>query len=1019
MGQYLGIWILSIKLADLIAYPINLQFMSVNYRRKLYVFLQNSDFPEWGSSILDQLNCLASERNTLEAWWQEHRTLICDVASSSDRLDLPNDTPEQSIACHPISGQKHTIPSSPKTPIIPSTILEHPDPETVYWWFWRFYPEWRSPQSLLDPAHTILPDCPLHSYQTAVSAFATTCTDAEGNSTHPYLLLFSFSPIQDFIKASRKFLDFWAGSYLLHYLSACLCWNAAQTFGPDAIITPSLWSQEIIDAFLLKKYPDFSQYFQKISADGLNPGLNPISRWDSKSSTSLNTAGFPNTIVILVPTQAQAQELGKQMSTELTGIWVTIAEMVRNHIRGEVSRYAKTQLQDWDTFKAKIKKPFSDSQTDDFGYKDDLEKWSLDSNWEWRSLWDTQINNSWEPYWSAIPLGKVGQDLEVLKENECWNEDWLKAQQAIAQDNTIPTKQERDHYKKLNVGTWWGSIQQRLGNTLKAVKAQRNWQIPIAPGNRSSISGQYSAVHPRLNHTKFGEGAGLPEGKMRFFWWTIAQVYPGLFDGTEQLNALELTKRMAWGYGGVTESLGISSGENKLDYENLVRFPNASSIAAARFAYEAPEKMRDYWNSLKKAFDKGLKSELEANDANRFEPKTTRPFQILQTDRQIRTKLNRDFNGVMFSAKWLAEDMNLSREHGNRLRQIVDQTHKELKFGEGSPADWWVMLLADGDGMGGYVSGQKLEPYRLYVPEEFHEVLGDLGDTTKRMGPATHIGLNRALLDFSNRLVPYLTEQRFCGKVVYSGGDDVMALLPLEDLPEYLRSLRAAWSGSTDPGGEFDCGTEPGTGASTGYWQAKSPIPGLPDRPLFTMGKNATLSAGIVIAHKSVPLPTVLESLWTAEKEGAKALPDKDGLCFRVIYGNGNQLEALMPGQLLDRWWDCIKGFATYGEDLAPVLYRLSEELPKRALIDETLRLIPKAAEVILNRREAKDKLVAEFDHLQDWLTAWEDWAIDKQKKYETPMGTELEDLGNLLRFTAFWVDKRVERHNWCQQEDS
>jgi CRISPR-associated protein Cmr2 len=629
---------------------------SKRYQQKLYAFL---DRPAWGDRLIPQLTCLNADRPTLNAWWQTHREQIHNLASSSDRPNLDQEA-IASIASHPISGQKHPLSPIPEIPEIPAEILTHPDPKTVYWWFWRFYPEWRSAQNLLDPAHTILPDCPLHSYQTAVSALATTCTDTEGNSTHPYLLLFSFSPIQDFIKASRKFLDFWSGSYLLHYLSARLCWNVAQTLGPDAIITPSLWSQEIIDAFLLKEHPDFSQYFEKISADHLDP----IARWNSKNSASLSTAGFPNTIVILVPTQAQAQELGETLSTELTEIWATMATTVRDHIRSQVSQYAKTQLQNWDSFKSKIEQPFPDSKTDDFGYKDDLEKWSLDSNWEWRSLWEAQIHNSWEPYWSAIPLGKVGQDLETLKEeNNNWNEDWLKAQQSIAQDRTIPTDQERDRYKNLNIGTWWGSTQQRLGSILKAVKTQRNWEIPIAPGNRSSISGQYSAVHPRLNHAKFGEGAGLPEGKMRFFWWIIAQAYPGLFDGTEQLNALELTKRMAWGYGGVTDILGISSEDEKLDYENLVRFPNASSIAAARFAYEAPEKMRDYWNSLRKAFETELKSDLEATDANRFLPKTTRPFQIFQTDRQILNRLDRSsgFNGVMFSAKCSRFAQNIER----------------------------------------------------------------------------------------------------------------------------------------------------------------------------------------------------------------------------------------------------------------------------------------------------------------------------------------------------------------------
>ena len=83
--------------------------------------------------------------------------------------------------------------------------------------------------------------------------------------TQPYLLLFSFSPVQEFIKASRKFLDFWAGSYLLHYLSAKLCWEISQEYGPDAVIVPSLWNQEVIDALLVKEYPDFGTALKAIN----------------------------------------------------------------------------------------------------------------------------------------------------------------------------------------------------------------------------------------------------------------------------------------------------------------------------------------------------------------------------------------------------------------------------------------------------------------------------------------------------------------------------------------------------------------------------------------------------------------------------------------------------------------------------------------------------------------------------------------------------------------------------------
>ena len=185
------------------------------------------------------------------------------------------------------------------------------------------------------------------------------------------------------------------------------------------------------------------------------------------------------------------------------------------------------------------------------------------------------------------------------------------------------------------------------------------------------------------------------------------------------------------------------------------------------------------------------------------------------------------------------------------------------------------------------------------------------------------------------------------------------------------------------------------------------------------MGESATLSAGIIIAHKSVPLPTVLESLWDAEKNGAKSMPGKDGLCFRVIYGSGNQLEALMSAELLEKWWRCIENLTDEKIDsFAPALYRLSEELPQRVKLSPDCPIVRKAAGVILSCRE--EQLQARFENVLNWIEDWEQWAIKKQKETDDipPIGTTIESLSALLRFTAFWVSKRVERLAWNTPTD-
>jgi CRISPR-associated protein Cmr2 len=976
--------------------------MSV-FHRKLYALLHNSLKPTEGDEICQQLVCFQNYLAEIQAWWQDYASqLSVPIASSSDRVNLQSNSDatenrENRVLeiRHPISGQKQYLNFDEENNSIevPEQIRNCGDVERVYCWFWRFYPEIKAQYQtnyLLYPAFEALPDCPLHSYQTTVSALVGAMYPENLSSgekhQHPYLILYTFSPIQEFIKASRKFLDFWAGSYLLHYLSAKLCWYIAEKYGTDAVITPSLWSQEIIDALIVKKYPDFAADFACFQ-----DGKDPVSRFNDAISTSLATAGFPNVITALVPGKEAAAELGKELTIYLKQEWHQIAYRVRENIKKTVINSINTD-EKFNSLWSKISGEFKSEK-----YQQEIKKWQQGGCWTWNSLWDVQIGNpevlenetkkklkgdTWETYWTAVPLGNPERDLLIGNQEDVF-EEWKKDQDSIAcprfiQD--IPTQTERDLYQAFNVGTWWGSFQARLGQLIQSVKNTRSWQIATAPGERSTLSGQYTALHPQIQHHIFPEGGGLPASSLRLFWRVMAEVYPGLFNGSEMLNAIELTKRMAWQHGGIAESLGIKSElerqedsssqfneeidlndpedvkdeTTEINYEQLIRFPNLSSIAAGRLIYELARnknlsKLARYWQNLHNLINSEVikqdKSERERpirklfkwRQRRKYWSKTLRKCQVPKTDRvleQVSSLQNRDriYNGVMFSSKWLADDMGLEKKQTNILRGLVEQAHRESGFNNGSPADWWAIVLGDGDGMGKYVSGAKLGTYKKYIVDEKvareirdnqeyqQEYQNLLQETRKRMGPATHVALNRALLDFSNRLVPYITERRFCGKVVYSGGDDVMAVLPLADLPEFLLTLRAAWSGTEDPGKEF---TTNQTGAeetdASGYWHPKKNLPGIPNRPLFTMGKDATMSLGIVIAYKSVPLPTVLETLWTAEKERAKKMsgavgkekvepiPVKDGLCFRVIYGSGNVLEALMKGHLLQAWWDLIK----------------------------------------------------------------------------------------------------------------
>ncbi|MGB3401201.1 MAG: type III-B CRISPR-associated protein Cas10/Cmr2 [Microcoleaceae cyanobacterium] len=1018
------------------------------HHRKLYALLHSAGFDP------SELSCLLDHSEELKQWWSTWQSQVTAIAQTSDQavFQSQNLFSNKVKVSHLISGEEQWIENETNTTkTVPNHLISN-NIEQTFWGIWRFYPgqfqaiTQEKTDTLLYPANFVLPDCPQHSYNSTVSALVGAMFPNEwqegSDAVHPYLLLFNFSPVQEFIKASRKFLDYWAGSYLLHYLSAIACWYIAERYGPDMIVTPSLWSQEIIDAMLLQKYSDLEEAFNQYL------GNTPPNRY--KTSNSLNTAGFPNLITTLVPGKKAAKKLGEDLSQYLKATWLDMGKRVREVIKTEVISLLNTpqkQQRVWN----KIKSEFPD-----YEHRDcirDLEKWAQGGCWEWNKLWDSQLTYSWETYWTMIPLGAPTQPLQIQAEAGEFSQNWLQDQTILSQPSQdIPTAAERTVFAQspLNVGTWWGSLQSRLGRSLPAVKNTRNWLIPAAPGERSTLSGQFSAVHPMLHYKdKFREGGGLSGGTMRLFWRVMAEAFPGLFNGSEKLNALELTKRMAWEHGGITERLGITlpqveneadTEERKLNadtsetdkedkkpvvkYEDRIRFPNLSSIAAARFIHNHPQQTQQYHRIL----EDSIKQESIFSNRQRkaFHYRTRRSLQVPKTDEKFKEKFKnkKGLNGSMFSSKWLAEDMEVEEQtQVSRLKNLVDQAHKDCGFGENSPADWWVIVLADGDSMGKYVSGSRLKAYEEYInseaiPHEVQSISGyqDFINTTrKRMGPATHIGLNRALLDFSNRLVPAITEKRFCGRVIYSGGDDVMAVLPIEDLPEYLNSLRAAWSSADDPQGEFD--------SRGGYLLPKQTALktlGLDNRPYFTMGTGATMSMGIVIAHKSVPLPTVLEQLWKAEKDRAKKIPDKDGFCFRVIYGSGNTLEALMKGTLLPQWCQLLAQLGT-DEEFSSLLYRLSEELPRRCQVTADLNLFKQATQVILNRR---DKQLTEEQQkaFLDWIDQWEKWAHEAASSQDhdsstksLTRGTQPQDLGNLLRFTAFWVDRMTQRVKWAE----
>ncbi|MCM1982962.1 type III-B CRISPR-associated protein Cas10/Cmr2 [Lyngbya confervoides] len=869
-------------------------------------------------------------------------------------------------------------------------IFDLKDERKVFWWLWRCLPEvvcqkfGADPSLLLMPAETRLPDGSIwsHTSMTAALAGALAGYDLSPEAlqkwphkqepSRAYMTVFSFSPIQTLIKASRKMRDFWSGSWILHYLSAKVCWAIAMKYGPDTVLYPSLFQQPLIDAWIREQWPDFEPWVPK------------------PAEAQLLTAGFPNVIVVVLPEDkvAAAMQMADQV---LRQEWLKVGELVHGSLQ---ERHWMTSL-------------------------------PLD-----HKSWKGWLQAQWQTYWSALPIGDRHSDLTSSEVYRAADKPWADRQnktfkvkpkqvlfnqaeaEFLQQAGELRRQQQGKNPANANVGSWWPYVFDQLRLGLTSIKNARNWEIPTAFSVRSSLSGLGPAVHP--------QGDWISEGEVKAGW----QRQAGLFDGTELLNATETVKR------GLHKILPqLLPGYGEADFQTA--YPDLTAGVAGYLKVHGAEHRQYFVDTCQEIRQQPWMS------GSSF-PASIQ-WGIPWMDQPVNSPLRNNTSRYL-NAGWLLEDLELDalkaledqlaqtrdadlidllqadirqrrRDYRQRIQEILDR-----RYGDNNPADWYVLAAGDGDGMSEWLKGEKLKPYQNYLASSLN-VEGKLKESfekfitqPKRMGPATHNALSRALLDFSNQLVPYLTEQRYAGRLIYGGGDDVLAYSNLWEWDSWLWDLRQCFKGQPDPLGEFDHQGD--------YWRWQVPNrqpSGIAQRPLFTMGSAATISFGLVIVNQAVPLAIALENLWEAEAE-AKAhrgeaqdpKTAKDAVQVRVLFGNGNCLKATCKFSVFDQWRGLLGAPASLGEwipnlqagDFAACFEQMAElwgahPVPTQSAIACWLKAFINRRDLFKNQESAR---TAMLNLCQGWLE--ELWRQTDPQDRQTAVQA-------WLKLTAFILRKR------------
>lgn len=318
----------------------------------------------------------------------------------------------------------------------------------------------------------------------------------------------------------------------------------------------------------------------------------------------------------------------------------------------------------------------------------------------------------------------------------------------------------------------------------------------------------------------------------------------------ERLSGVDLLKRHLPGAGGVTD------------------FPSTSHFAALPWLYRHQR--------FATAFDAYLK------DVQTY----LKPEQ-LHSQRFQHLNLFQGFDASILFAERLEEEVDAADL--NEVQSRLNDLYRAIGSG---PEPYYAILHADGDRMGQVID-------RLAREEDGHE---------------RHQDFSRALDTFASGVRAIVESAEHRGALVYSGGDDVLAFLPVDTVISCARRLADSFAT-----------------ALRDYKNAD--------------GLSPTLSVGVVISHHLEPLSSVLDLARQAEKVAKRS---RNALA--IILSKRSGVDTTITGEWPSGFVERLERFIELHQtdafpdgaafELRDLDERVGRILPAAALNAEALRIL-------------------------------------------------------------------------------
>lgn len=278
----------------------------------------------------------------------------------------------------------------------------------------------------------------------------------------------------------------------------------------------------------------------------------------------------------------------------------------------------------------------------------------------------------------------------------------------------------------------------------------------------------------------------------------------------------------------------------------------------------------------------------------------------------------------------------------NQAKELQKNILEYAKTNGVKQTAYYAIIMLDGDSMGKWLSGDLAPPFeKVYHPDvwkNLHDSFKEkLIDNQRPMTPALHAAISAALRDYSLKYVIKIVEEKYDGKVIYAGGDDVLVFVNLEDLFDIMVKLRAAFSGHLNKDLEVD------------FTKKVSGFAEVGDEIILSMGPHATASMGVCIAHYKTPLRVVLQTAREMEQK-AKEIEGKNAFAIAIMKRSGETVKTIskwfdeqQPARegtvsvLKDMVEELIKGKQKQDEGFSDTfVYKLSEEFKRLCGSDKT-----------------------------------------------------------------------------------